>query len=272
MRSLAGGVLLALVSAGAPASAAPESAKPDAKSPVVRYRDDKVSVDARDVGIDVLLRAIAKESGAELVGAPRTDRAITITFEDAPMGEALERLVGAQNFTLKYDDGGKLKAIELRGGQEAALKPKPAEDVPVGENTTPPKWVAFYKAVFDGAEPIPISGNLRTALGKEEVGYDYLANTAIGHENPTVRRAAMREMMKALDRDPDRREAVEQSLMAMTDAELASFARQTAHFRAEDFVRNALRETSDRELRSRARNVLRELRQNPYQGPRGPMR
>jgi hypothetical protein len=238
---------------------------------VVRYRDDKLSLEARDVGLDVLLRAIAKESGAELVGAPRSDRAITITLDDAPVAEALERLVGAQNFTLKYDDGGKLRAIELRGGQEARLEPKPAGASAIDENTTPPKEMAFYKAVFDGAEPIAITGSLRLLLGRDEVGYDYLANLAIGHESARVRRAAMREIMKALDRDPERRDAVEQSLMAMTDEELAGFVRKTAHYRAEDLVRNALRESSDMELRSRARKVLQELRKHPYQGPRGPM-
>jgi len=67
------------------------------------------------------------------------------------------------------------------------------------------------------------------------------------------------------------KEAVLASLSAMTDDELAAFARKTAHYRAEDLVRNALRETSDRELRSRAREVLHWLRKNPYQGPYVPM-
>jgi hypothetical protein len=94
MRSLWGGLLIGVGLAGAPVWAVPEPAKPSAAAPVVRYRDDKLSLEARDVGLDVLLQAIAKASGAELVGAPRTDRAITITLDDAPMAEALERLVG----------------------------------------------------------------------------------------------------------------------------------------------------------------------------------
>ena len=270
MRSLLGGLLIGVWLTGSPALAVAEPASSSPAAPTVRYRDDKLSLEARDVGLDVLLKAIAQESGAELVGAPRTDRAITITLEAAPMAEALERLVGAQNFTLKYDDGGKLKAIELRGGQEAALKPKPADEAPVGDDSTPQKWVAFYKAV-DGVGPVPLTGGLRDLFGKNELGMDYLGNLAIGHENARVRREAMREIMRALESDPQRRDAVEQSLLAMTDDELAMFVRKTAHYRAEDFVRNALRETSDMELRTRARKVLLELRKNPYKGPREPM-
>ena len=268
MRSLTGGLLIGVWLVCGPVWAAPEPEKPTAPAPSVRYRNDKVSLDVRDVGLDVVLKAIAKESGAELVGAPRTDRTITIALQEAPMAEALERLVGAQNFTLKYDEGGKLKVIELRGDQLAAEKPKPVEPGPTAEgNTTPPKWYAFYKA-FDRSETFPISGDLRKATGREEASYDFLGNTAIGDKDPKIRAAALRAIMKQLDQDPDMKASVVASLTAMTDTELAAFARKTMYYRAEDVIRNVLRETSDRELRSRAREVLRELRKAPYKGPK----
>ena len=74
-----------------------------------------------------------------------------------------------------------------------------------------------------------------------------------------------------LDDDPERKAAVFASLDAMTDEELAAFARKMAHYRAEDVVRNALRESNDGEVRTRARKVLHELRKIPYHGPLTPM-
>jgi hypothetical protein len=58
------------------------------------------------------------------------------------------------------------------------------------------------------------------------------------------------------------------SLNAMSEAELAAFARKTTYWRAEDVVRNVLRESSDPDVRTRARDVLRELKKAPYKGPR----
>jgi hypothetical protein len=270
MRLLVGGLLAGMWLVIAPAWAAPETDKPSTPAPTVRYRNDRVSLDVRDVGLDVLLKAIAKESGAELLGAARTERTVTIAFDDVPIKEALERLVGAQNFTLKYDDGGKLKAIELRGGQLAAEKPKPDEAPTAEGNTTPPKWYAFYK-LFDGRDPIPVHGLLREKFGKDELGWDYLGNTAIASEDPRIRAAALRALMKALDRDPEMKAEVMDALGAMSDEELAAFARKNAHYRAEDFVKNAMRETSEMELRSRARKVLHELRKIPFKGPIVPL-
>jgi hypothetical protein len=283
MRALSGGLLLGAWLALAPAWAAPEAEKPAAavttstapappeSRPKIGYRDDKVSVEARDADLGEILHGIAKESGADLVGTPRAESRVTITLEQAPMAEALERLVGAQNFTLKYDEAGKLKTIELRGGQEAAQRPKP-EEKPADENTTPAKWRAFYDAFFGTRpDPIPLSGALKDRIQKDEVGFDYLGNTAIADPDPKIRAAALKAALDALDRDPERKAAVLASLEAMTDAELAEFARKSAHYRAEDLVRNMMRETKDGEVRSRAREVLHELRKIPYHGPLTPM-
>jgi len=293
MRALSGGLLLGMALAVLPAWAAPENEKPEKPAtpatvtvpstapeagtrapatPKVRYDDDKVSVEARDADLGEILKALAKASGADLVGAPRAGEPVTITLEQAPIAEALERLVGAQNFTLKYDENAKLKTIELRGGQEAGQRPKVDAGPTAEGNTTPPKWLAFWQAVFkQPIDPIPLSGDLKKAIGKDEVGWDYLANTAIASQDPKVRAEAVKALMKALDDDPERKAAVYASLDAMTDEELAAFARKMAHYRAEDVVRNALRESNDGEVRTRARKVLHELRKIPYRGPLTPM-
>src|SRR5258706_2669850 len=171
MRAVVGGLLVGVWLVSAPVWATTEGdlgTPAPVAGPTVRYRDDKLSVDAHDVGLGALLKAIARESGAELVGAPRTERPVTVSFENIPLKEALERLVGAQNFTLKYQDGGALKAIELRGGQKAAEKAKAEPEKPTSQgNTTPPKGYAFYKA-FNRSDPVPGFGDPKKALGHDE--------------------------------------------------------------------------------------------------------
>ena len=250
---------------------AKEAEKPAAKPPTVRYRDDKVSVDLDEAPVDAVLQALAKESGAELVGSTRAEHPLTMSFEDVPLKEALERLVGAQNFTLKYDEHGKLRAIELRGGPEAKKPGKPAEPTTnYAEDTSNPKHRAFFKP-FDRRDTIPISGDLKKRIGKDEVGWDFLGNTAIGDQDPRIRQAAVHALMKALDQDPEMKDQVLASLNAMSTEEIASFARERMFYRAEDVIRNVMRETTDEAVRSRARDVLRELRQNPFKGPRAPL-
>lgn len=271
MRVLAAGLLVGIHLVLTPAWAAPEAETKPAKAPTVRYRDDKVSVDLHEASVEVVLQALAKESGAELVGSTRAEHPLTMSFQNVPLKEALERLVGAQNFTLKYDEHGKLRAIELRGGPEAAKPRKPGEPTSYsGEDTSNPKHRAFFKP-FDRRDTIPISGELKKKIGKDEVGWDYLGNTAIGDQDPRIRQAALHALVKALDQDPEMKAAVLASLNAMSTEELASFARERAYYRAEDLVRNAIREIPDQELRSRARDVLRELRKIPYKGPREPL-
>jgi hypothetical protein len=232
---------------------------------VVHYRADKVSVDLRDAALPAVLAALAKEAGAELIGEPRSGETLTLAFEDVPIAEALERLVGAQNFTLKYEEGGRLRAIELRGGQEAGRRPGAPADDPAAGDATPPKWMAFYKA-FDRRDLVPVPGNLRKALGRDEAGWDYLGNSAIAAADPRVRRETVRAIMRTLDADPDMKAQVLGALSAMSPEELAAFARKSAFYRAEDLVRNVMRETTDPDVRSRAREVLHELRRHPFKG------
>ena len=97
MRALSGGLLLGVGLAVLPAWAATESAKPATPvtvtvpstapeaappaAPKVRYENDKVWVEARDADLGEILKALAKASGADLVGAPRAGGPVTITLE-----------------------------------------------------------------------------------------------------------------------------------------------------------------------------------------------
>jgi YD repeat-containing protein len=272
MPRLLGPLLLALALGTGAALAAPDATTTTTTptptpegAHVVHFKDDKLTVDLHDVSIATAMADVARASGADLVGTPREDRRLTMVFEEIPIKEALERLVGAQNFTLKYDDAGKLKAIELRGGQAARDASRP--ETKQFDEKTLAKQYAFFKA-FDTGEAIPLNGDLRKKFGKDEIRYDELGNLVLGYPDAKIREAAMRAILQALDRDPERKAAVLDALNAMTTDELMDFARARAYHNAEMLVRLLMRESSDPDVRARARDVLRDLRNHPYKGPK----
>src|SRR5262249_60976684 len=62
-----------------------------------------------------VLDEISKQSGAEIRGEPNP-REVSAEFEDVPLLDALHRLLGNQNFTLKYGEKSRLVAIDLLAG------------------------------------------------------------------------------------------------------------------------------------------------------------
>src|SRR4029079_11729664 len=78
-RGLLAGVCLVMAASvwAATEPAKPESGQAAPPAPVVRYADDKLSVEAKGADPAVVLQAIARASGAELVGAPRGGQPLT---------------------------------------------------------------------------------------------------------------------------------------------------------------------------------------------------
>ena len=76
-----------------------------------------------------LVREIGRQSGAEIVGDVRTPRDVSQEFYALPLADALARLLGEQNFTLRYGPEGDLRKIDLLGGPLAlAATPAVPED------------------------------------------------------------------------------------------------------------------------------------------------
>jgi len=251
---------------GVGASAAPDAPKP----PVVGYHDGRVTATLKDAPLNAVLQQLAHASTAELRDPADDPRPITAEFHDVPLQEALERLLGEHNFTLRYEEG-RLKTIEVKGVRQAQTKLKAAGGSDESEPQEPAKWIAIYR-LFDGRGPVEVDGKLKQATGNTgHANWDMLVNTAIANEDPRVRRAAVRAGMKVLQADRDLYDSVVGTAGDMSDEDLAMLARKRAHYRAEDLVKNIIRESSDREIRTRATGVLGELRKMPYQGPIVPM-
>jgi len=235
-----------------------------ADPPKVTYKDDKVTAKLQAAPAAEVVAAIAKASGAEVHGDVRNARELSMDIDAEPVKQALERILGDQNFDLVYGTDGKLQRIELRGTRQAAVAKA------AGTKKTPEELEAQKAAIyrlFDNREPLAMEGRAKSYTGKDRVGWDYMVNTAYGAPDSRVRREAVRQALKAFENDPDLRDGVLAASRSLSDEEFAAWVRATCYNRAEDLVRNIARETDLPELRDRARGVLKLLRQNPYRGP-----
>ncbi len=261
-------VVLVVASATIPAAFA-QSEKP--AMPIITYQDGRVTADLKGAPLSAVLAELARAGHAELRGPADDPREITVELNDVPLQEALERLLGEHNFTLRYEEG-RLKTIEVKGTrQEIKKKPASGEFVNADHATDEPaQWIAVYK-VFDGRGRVPVKGRLAAVAGGDTMAWDMLVNTAIGHEDRRTRREAVRTGMQMLKESRDLRESVEEPFAAMSDADIAMLTRKRAAYRAEDLVKNIAHEAVDAQMRTRAMGVLNELGKIPYQGPIVPM-
>jgi hypothetical protein len=95
---------------------------------VVAYDDDRLTVHAEGAPLADVVREIGRQSGAEVVGEVRKPRAVRQSLDRVPLVDALVRLLGEQNFTLRYGPEGKLRTIHLLGEPlAAAARTTPAD-------------------------------------------------------------------------------------------------------------------------------------------------
>ncbi len=92
----------------------------------IRYRDDRMSVDVQGAPLADVIDELGRQSGASIRGRVRKPRELSLSFDDVPLPDALERVLGEQNFTLRYGSDGRLEAVELLGEPEPLQSPAAA--------------------------------------------------------------------------------------------------------------------------------------------------
>jgi hypothetical protein len=263
---------LAAARAEAPAAEAatppPATAASAAAGDVVTYKGDKVTAHVKDMAADAFVAEIAKQAGAKVTGTVEAARPVTVDWTEIPLKEALEHVLGTQNFTLTYAEDGALRAIQLRGVQQEGKPVATTAEAPAEEEDFKKKPEYKIFKAFDDQGQVPIEGAVAKKLGKSESPWDLLTNTAIGDDDPEVRRTAVEAGVHAFEGNEALRQSVMIPANTMSDAQLAAFARANMYHRAEDFVRNVRRSTTLPDVRERATNVLRELRKIPFTGPK----
>src|SRR5207249_12317508 len=146
-RRVGGGLLVvaaALLSAGSFAAREPTC--------VIAYDDDRLTVHAEGAPLADVVREIGRQSGAEVVGEVRKPRDVRKSLDQVPLVDALVRLLGEQNFTLRYGPEGKLRTIHLLGEPVAAA----AQTTPA-EASNPDKPASAHGGRHHGARSPPVT-------------------------------------------------------------------------------------------------------------------
>ena len=225
---------------------------------VVRYANDQLTVRLARAPVGEVLDEIGRASGAEIRGQP-DPREVSAEFENVPLPDALHRLLGNQNFTLKYGEKGRLVAIDLLGGPMTA----PPTVTPVGARPSPTTTQAPQLTLQEAARrhpPVPVTGALASALGTNAATVDQLVNTALHHDDVGVRQEALRTTLNAVESDAALRGSLLMTVNALDDAALGASLRGIAGDRAEEIVAQVATQARASELRVKASSVLQQLR------------
>ena len=239
----------------------------DTADPVVRYHDDLLSVRLEKVPPEDVLDQIARATGAEVRGAPRDLHDVTATFDNVPLPEALHRLLGDQNFMLRYAEPDRLRTIQLFGGvQEAreAGETSPAAGSARGRSpaagSTMPQSLVIAMAALERHPPVPVSGPLATAIGGDTATFRQLFDAAMHQGDANVRSEAFRVSLNAFETEPELRATVLTALGGTDEAALGQVLRGVAGPRAEELANQIASEAKTAELRTKALSVLHRLR------------
>ncbi len=261
-RRLAAAVLAAVALGPSPVLAAAQGS-----SPIVTYRRDQLSVRLESVPLADVLAELGRVSGASIRGAPREPRDITAKFDDVPLPEALHRLLGDQNFMLRYGERDRLRTIELFGGPQepreasttspaagSAGAPSPAA------GSKMPQSFAIVLSVLEQHPPVAVTGGLAAALGGNTATFRQLFDAATNQQDAGLRTEAFRASLKAFEAEPDLRGRVLTLLAGMDEVALGQALRGIAGTQAEAIANQVATEAQTGELRSKALSVLQRLR------------
>jgi len=227
---------------------------------VLTYRNDRLSVRLTAVSLEEVMTELGQTTGAQVYGTVRQPRDLSAEFDDVPLVEALHRLLGDQNFVVKYGKGSRLRAIKLLGGPQAPIKtvatPAPTPASATSRGPTDPGGAV---GILDGHRPVPVAGQLAQALGTDAATFRELFDAASHNEDAAVRDEAMGAFIGALDAEPEFREPVLRALDTLDDFTLTELLRGLAGSRAEEIAAQIAAHTHVSELSSRAWDILLRL-------------
>lgn len=204
----------------------------------VRWAHDTLTVHVTRMPVADLLAAIAKQTGAELRGAPRVEREVSLDVEAASLGDALKRVLGEQNFTVRYAADGKPGTIELLGGPEA--KPAAKADsapaaAPAAERKALPVRLGFPRK-FPSKRPLELPESLQKAAGTKTATFDEAFDLATLQSEGLTRAIASQVVLGQLERDRRVRRALLSAVNKLDDDTLANFRGTVEGERVEELL------------------------------------
>ena len=242
--------VMLMVLAHAPAGA------DDGGGRVVRYSNDALTVRLSHASVTEVLQEIARQTGAEIRGQAMDSREVSAEFDAVPLPEALDRILGTQNFTLVYGEGGNLKAVKLLGEAQVLLVPRAAV-TPVSSDMYAHEIMASYLA-----RPVTLApgSRLRLVLASSSATVRQVVDVGLRNRDAAVRAEAVRAALQVAEADPQLREALGESIAGLDDVTLSGIVRQAAGEHAEEVVLLFASETTILPLRAKAKALLWSIR------------
>jgi hypothetical protein len=202
-------------------------------SPDIRYEQNRLTVRIERVPLDQVLAAVTRETGLEINGEPLDQRDVSKRFDSVPLPEALRRLVGRQNFVLRYGPDGQPDRLDLLGVPQAPRKSPRRRGLDALRLLASHPAVALPAAAARalGGSPLPLHRVLR----------------GLGHAEPVVRTEAARTLLGAIERDP----TLLAALREVDANRLAQVVMQRAGAYATEVATTLYRTATDPGLKSR---------------------
>lgn len=208
---------------------------------VMHYADGRLTAQIDQVPLVEVLATLSAETGARVRGDILEPRDVTKHFDDLPIERAIARLLGRQNFTLRFGADGRLTVIHLRG-----LPTLPATSGVQRVRRPAPNL----------HRPVAVPPALQAALGSSRIPLSGLFTAAARQPDPVVRRAAIRLLVDTIEADRDLRDA----LSAADDGTIARLLRVRAGDDASRVASDIMGAARSYPLRAKAARVMQELR------------
>lgn len=206
---------------------APAAPAPAAAAQTVTWANDTLSLRVDKMPVADLLQQITKQTGAELKGRPVTDREISLQFDGLSLEESLHRILGSQNFTLRFAANGSPSVIELLGGPEAPVQQ--AKDTSPAMGITPnpdrpalPPRLGFPRT-FPSRRQLDLPEVLQKVVGSKSATFDQTFDIATLHKEALTRAMASQVVLSQIERDRRVRRSVLSAMAKLDDATLENF-------------------------------------------------
>ncbi len=164
----------------------------------MQYQDGRLTVQLDHVPLDQVVERLEQETELRFYGELLDWREVTKHFDGVPLPEALDRLLGRQNFILRYDAAGRPESVELGGLPQAPQAPK-------GRTTRPP---ANVLQLLGAAPPVVVTPSLRAALRTNTASLTQLFLFTLHQTDAGIRAEALRAFVTAVQGNSTLRNAL----------------------------------------------------------------
>jgi hypothetical protein len=239
-RALALILLMATTSAAGPVSA---PLQPAGGLEIV-YADGRVTGDVQRVPRDEVIKVLGERAGVEFYGELRDNHEISARLDEVRFRDAVDRLVGDQNFAIIYDVSGRPVRVELWGMPGS---PRVARASTLAQNQ-------LANAVA-GYPPVTLPPLLAAAFRTPTARLPWLLRRGLRDSNPAIRAAAAAVFVRALNGVP----GVAVAIQRTDDRTLRQLIRSWAGTGYNQVLGILASGASDPLVRTKARRVLEQV-------------